>query len=310
MKRRIIEQRKCDKWYVYILIVVGVSVFFAFVYKSIKDKRESVQFTKTLSASMSPALAAGDSIAWKRTKEIKRNDIAVFQFPEESSLSVFRCVALPGDILEIKQGLVYINDHFSDYQPEQLKFRYQVIIEGNLDESELRRMGIEKVYQFSEEDCVYDLTIKQVEEIEKMKNVVQIHLMSMEQGESAEGKLFPFDPALDWNWDFYGPLIIPRKGLTIEIIPENASLYGTIISLYEQADSVSLNKDGLLEINGEEVRFYTFKYDYYFMMGDNRHNAADSRLKGPVPDYQIKGTARYIFWSDEKSRIGEKLYFE
>jgi signal peptidase I len=308
-KRRIIERRKYDKWYVY-LIAVGIWIFSGFVYKPLKDRWATVQFAKTTTESMSSALTVGDIFAWKQTKSISRNNIAIFQFYGESVLSAFRCVALPGDELAIELGLVYINDRFSDYQPEQLKFRYQVITKVKPNESELKRMGIKKVFQFSEEDYVYELTIKQAEEIERMKNVVYVNLMSMDEGESAEGKLFPFDPDLDWNWDFYGPLIIPRKGQTVEITYENATLYGTIISLYEQAGWVSLSEDGLLEINGEEIRFYTFKHDYYFMMGDNRHGAADSRLKGPVPDYLIRGTALYIFWSDEKNKIGRKLFSE
>tara|TARA_B100000405_G_C16631105_1_gene391458 strand:- start:557 stop:976 length:420 start_codon:yes stop_codon:yes gene_type:complete len=110
------------------------------------------------------------------------------------------------------------------------------------------------------------------------------------------GRIFPNQETYPWNTDFYGPLLIPFKNLVIEINKENIKKYGSTILNYENIDNVKIEDDNLI-INNEIVSKYTFKQDYYFMMGDNRHNSEDSRFWGFVPYDHILGEASFIWFS-------------
>lgn len=304
--KKMTVHRKYDKWYVYLLIIVLAGIFIEYAIMPFNKQFAKIKFASSLSSVMEPTLPRKDEFAWKRTQNIIKGDIAVFEFPDEpNALYVFRCVAIPGDKLEVREGLVYINDKLYD-KPELLKFTYRIITDGNLNLTLLEEHGIKEVYKISGQNYFGLLSLKEVEEMKKTQNVVEV-LPEFKLPGLRMNDLFPFDSNIKWNIDYYGPVVVPEKGKPIEITKENASFYNNLIRMSENNSGIMLNDQGLLERNGEIIKSFAFNEDYFFMMGDNRHNAADSRYRGPVPRNLINGKVLYIWWSEAKERIGKNL---
>ena len=120
---------------------------------------------------------------------------------------------------------------------------------------------------------------------------------------NARGNLFPHDPVNFPNWtiDDFGPIYVPKKGVTVDISPRNIALYRRIIANYE--GNKLEEKDGKIYINGQPATQYTFKMNYYWMMGDNRHNSEDSRVWGFVPEDHIVGKPLFIWFSTKNANI-------
>lgn len=218
---------------------------------------------------------------------------------------VKRCVAVAGDTLRVIDGIVYVNGVKEPERPE-VQSSYTVVTKGDPINSELLYdLGI------NQEDAVYDfripgyddmpLTRKEVEAIKQLPIVVAV----MENIDAYPSKdsvsvLFPFTAGLKWTKDNYGPLYIPKKGDTVELTAKTLPLYERLITAYE-GNALEL-LDGKIYINGSESTTYTFKQDYFWMMGDNRHNSLDSRYWGFVPEDHIIGAPFMIWFSSNKER--------
>lgn len=233
---------------------------------------------------------------------------------------VKRCVAVAGDTLEVRNGQVYVNSVVQDNQPG-LQYTYSVKTNGTaINLKTLEGLGLNlSELRFSQNLPGYPemaLTESMVEVIKGCANVVSIEKnVDVYPPDFPDSYLllFPFKEEYKWTRDNYGPLWIPSKGATVDLNLDNLPLYERIIRDYEH--HILAVKDGKIFIDSEEADTYTFEQDYYFMMGDNRHNSLDSRYWGFVPEDHIVGKPALVWLSTDMNKpfprnIRWKRFFE
>ncbi|MES2761122.1 MAG: signal peptidase I [Bacteroidota bacterium] len=236
--------------------------------------------------------------------DVEQSDIVVFNYPQEEehpvdhrTYFVKRCVALPGDSFKIVDGLVYINNKLMDNE-DDLQFNYHLKSDKILDSAFIASYNLTEGGKISDNnDYSFTLTKALVDTL-KSKTYITLVERNKEKKEMWDEFVFPFNAHYKWNVDNYGSLKIPAKGDTVKLDSLNLCLFERIISVYEN-NTLELKGDSIF-INGKHDSTYIIRQNYYFMMGDNRHNSQDSRHWGFVPEDHIIGKATRIIFSNDK----------
>ncbi|HQQ93089.1 MAG TPA: S26 family signal peptidase [Bacteroidia bacterium] len=229
---------------------------------------------------------------------------------------VKRCVGIAGDSLEIRNSVVYINGKVQT-MPEKAQHNYLVKCSSRVFGEEFMmkngRPGLSNlelldrfdiyateagVEAIAKDTIVYrlNMTAEVAAQVKQLKDVISVNRKIDKKGDR-ELSVFPHDPAYAWNNDNFGPLLIPRAGLTLAIDTHNICLYEKILNTYDDGIHEVKKQGAQVLYDGKPISSYTFKQDYYFMMGDNRHNSADSRSWGMVPYDHIVGSPFFVWFS-------------
>ncbi|MFC4723552.1 signal peptidase I [Geojedonia litorea] len=260
---------------------------------------------------------------------IERNDIVVFNQPADTLLDmndfhpdrnyykpidkktnlVKRCVGVPGDSLELRGGVVYINGEKNELPDRaKLQFSYNIEFKGQLSSNEqvysiLRRYDITDGigYDSTSETYFVQATEEAAAKAKNHPNIASITLRKDTEGRR-DPSIFPHDPNYNWNTDYFGPIYIPEKGKTIALNLEVLPIYKRVITEYE-GHQLSV-KGNQIYIDNQPATSYTFSQDYYWMMGDNRNNSIDARFWGFVPFDHVVGKPVFIWMSWDKNGKG------
>jgi signal peptidase I len=256
---------------------------------------------------------------------VKNGDVVVFNYPpvlpgqpdRPSDLRTYyikRCIGIPGDVITLQQEQVLVNGKAFP-APHRAQTTYFVRTSEVLDDRFFRRYGIVNDFKSAEGPFINWHSVETYDAVQKT-NVLAGYQVNLTQENLATFKEFDWVKGIEpiraqpgegeqgiyggsantWNRDNLGPLTVPKKGATIPINAQTIALYGPVIQRYEGNTNVVLSANSI-QVNGRSIAQYTFQQDYYFMMGDNRHNSEDSRYWGFVPEDHVLGKAVFVWMS-------------
>ena len=266
--------------------------------------------------------------------DIKRGDVVVFNLPVEHAdlyhkygnvlpnlkphpidlrtNYIKRCVAKSGDFFQVINGQVYVNGKPAT-NPSRMQNEYFVSTHGLVNEVNVfKKNGISEFSAYTETfgdtissndsfGYIVYTTSAIIDKIKTYDFVKGASPLLLKNGQK-EPVLYPTTDLVGWNKDNYGPFLVPKKGMTVDLTPDNVAIYGDVIKCYEGHDPVSIEGNEITQ-NGKLLKTYTFKQDYYFMMGDNRHQSADSRYWGLVPMDHVVGKAVFVWMSIDPNPV-------
>ncbi|MDV7185684.1 signal peptidase I [Lutibacter sp. TH_r2] len=261
-------------------------------------------------------------------QDIKRNEIVVFSWPvdtvqkffdksgihkykpiDKKSNYVKRCVGVPGDSLEIKDGYIFINGK-QTVLPDRAKPQYmhKVVANGQLSGSFFKRFNITEGGNMGDY-YILNLTDELAQKLRKNPMIKSVEKQLKPKG-NYDKRVFPHSTEYAWSEDNYGPIYIPEEGKTVEINSQTLPFYKRIIEDYEH-NNLMVNGNEIY-INGELATTYTFKQNYYWLMGDNRQNSEDARFWGYVPFDHVVGKPVFIWmsWDSNAEGIQNKIRWE
>jgi signal peptidase I len=259
---------------------------------------------------------------------VKNGDVVVFNYPGNADNPndtyggynlypvdlrtnyIKRCIGTPGDVLEIRDEQVYINGKAMEV-PVKSQQSYQLEANTEVNEKvwrkyDIRTTDVSPGYPTDKNTVVYQIagaTADAIKELKTMSFVKQITPLNVTKSDSTSqyySETFPHNRKFfPWTRDNFGPLTVPKAGVTIQLDEKNIATYKNAITIYDGNKNAKY-ENGKILIDGKEITSYTFKQDYYFMMGDNRHGSDDSRFWGFVPADHIVGKAVFIWMSIDK----------